>query len=260
MRTVTYCTNSTITEAWGVVLGLPGELDAEEVGALAYFGRKRCGPFERVPSVVLVQRPAVGPVPPFWQQQLTWDHGRLLARLGHRYLSVHFLQKGDSRYHTYETSLQPAIRGWLETYDETLLGPPEHYPLDRVGFGYVNTFHFPASGFDLSTYFRVSMGIGVQTADTGLLALETNFRLFDASRSTDVIVNLSVNSGGEEGLQLQVQTKIVAERRSAEEGSLKDQASILAELVSAKEAAKAMFFDLATDETHRIMGAQYASD
>jgi hypothetical protein len=33
------------------------------------------------------------------------------------------------------------------------------------------------------------MGIGVQAADKGLLALETNFRLFDASRSADVIVN-----------------------------------------------------------------------
>jgi hypothetical protein len=104
------------------------------------------------------------------------------------------------------------------------------------------------------------MGIGVQAADKGLLALETNFRLFDASRSADVIVNLAVHTGGEEGPQLQVQTKIVAERRSVEEGSLKDHASILAELVNAKEAAKAMFFDLATDETHRIMGAQYASD
>ena len=260
MRTVTYCTNSTITEAWGVVLGLPGELDEEEVGALAYVGRKRCGPFERVPSVVLVQRPTAGPVPPFWQQQLAWENGHLLARLGHRYLSVHFLTKGDRRYLTYETSLQPAIISWLETYDETLLGPREHYPLDRIGFGYANTFYFPAAGFDLSKYFRVSMGIGVQTANKGLLALETNFRLFDTLRSTDVIVNLAVNAGGDDGLQLQVQTKIVAERRSVAEGSLKDQASILAELVRAKEAAKAMFFDLATDETHRLMGAQYAPD
>ena len=238
-----------------------GNLDEDEVGALAHFGRKRFGPFERVPSVVLVQRPKVGPVPPFWQQQLTWDNGRLLARLGHRYLSVSFLKQGDDgRYQRYETSLQPAIVGWLKTYNETLLGPRDQYPLDRVGFGYVNTFRFLASGFDLSKYFRVSIGIGVQTAEKGLLDLETNFRLFDASRSADVIVNLSVHTGGEEDQQLQVQTKVVAERRSAEEGSFKDQERILAELLSAKEAAKAMFFDLATDETHHIMGAQYASD
>jgi uncharacterized protein (TIGR04255 family) len=260
MKAVTYCTNSTITEAWGLILGLPGELDEEEIGALAHFGKKRFGHFERIPSVVLVQRPKAGPAPPFWQQQLTWDDGRLLARIGHRYLSVHFLNRGDRRYQTYEQSLQPAVKGWLETYDETLLGSREQYPLDRIGFGYVNTFHFPAPGFDLSKYFRVSLGIGVQTAQKGLLALETNFRLFDESRAADVIVNLLVNTGVDEGRQLQVQTKVVAERRGTDEHSFKDQESIFAELLRAKEAAKAMFFDFATEETHRIMGAQDASN
>jgi len=260
MKVVTYCTNSTITEAWAIALGLPGEPDTEEVEALAYCGRKHFGTFQRIPSVVLMQRPKSDPVPPFWQQQLSWDDGRLLARIGHRYLSVHYLKKADDRYQTYETSLQPAVSGWLDTYDETLIGTREQYPIDRVGFGYVNTFHFPASNFDLSKYFRLSLGIGVPAAQKGLLALETNFRLFDQLRAADVIINLSVNTILEEDKQLQVQTKVVAERKGIEECYFRDQDRILAEILKAKESAKVMFFDFATEEMHNIMGAQYASD
>lgn len=260
MKVVTYCTKSTITEAWVMALGLPGEPDTEEVGALALFGRKRFGAFQRIPSVVLMQRPKSDPVPPFWQQQLSWDDGRLLARIGHHYLSVHYLQKADERYQTYEKSLQPAVSGWLDTYNETLIGTREQYPIDRIGFGYVNTFHFPVSSFDLSKYFRLSLGIGVPAAQQGLLALETNFRLFDKFRAADVMINLLVNPILDEAKQLQVQTKIVAERRGLEELSFKDRDSIFDEILKAKEAAKVMFFDFATEETHNIMGAQYASD
>lgn len=260
MTVVTYCTKSTITEAWAIVLGLPGEPDTEEVGALAFFGRKRFGTFQRIPSVVLMQRPKSDPVPPFWQQQLSWNDGRLLARIGHHYLSVHYLQKADERYQTYKKSLQPYVSGWLDTYDETLIGAREQHPIDRVGFGYVNTFYFPASNFDLSKYFRLSLGIGVPIAEQGLLALETNFRLFDNVHEADVMINLLVNPVLGEDQQLQVQTKVVAERRSIEELSLKDRDNILDEILKAKEAAKVMFFDFATEETHDIMGAQYASD
>ena len=260
MKVVTYCTNSTITEAWATVLGLPAEPDTAEVGAIAHFGRKRFGNFQRIPSVVLMQRPKSDPVPPFWEQQLSWEDGRLLARIGHRYLSVHYLKKADERYQTYEKSLQPAVFGWLETYDETLIGPREQYPIDRIGFGYVNTFHFPVTSFDLSKYFRLSLGIGVPAAQNGLLALETNFRFFDKSRAADVMVNLLVNTTLDESKQLQVQTKVVAERKGIEECFFTDQDRILAEILKAKEAAKVMFFDFATEETHNIMGAQYASD
>jgi hypothetical protein len=260
MKTVTYCTHSTITEAWGLILGLPGKPDEEEVSALAHWGRKRFGHLQKLPSVVVMQWPNADLVSPFWQQQLTWDESRLLARIGHRYLSVHFLKKGDERYRTYQESLQPAVAGWLETYDETLLGTREQYPVDRIGFGYVNTFQFPALDFDLSKYFRLSLGIGVEAAQKGLLDLETNFRLFDAAHAADVVINLLVHTEEDEGRQLQVQTKIVAERRGIEECSFKDKDKILVELLRAKKAAKSMFFDFATEETHKIMGAQYASD
>jgi uncharacterized protein (TIGR04255 family) len=260
MKVVTYCKNSTITEAWGSVRGLPAELDEEEVGALAHFGRKRFGGLQRQPSVVVMQRPKSEPVPPFWQQQFTWDDRHHLVRIGHRYLSVHFLAQGDKRYETYEKSLKPALEGWLATYEETLLGASDQYPLDRVQFGYVNTFHFPVLGLDLSKYFRLSLEIGVEAAQKGLLALETNFRLFDELHASDVIINLLVNSRPDEDQQLRVQTKVVAERRGIEEYSFKDSERILEDLLRAKEAAKAMFFDFATEETHRLMGAQYASD
>ena len=45
-------------------------------------------------------------------------------------------------------------------------------------------------GFDLSKYFRLSLEIGVEAAQKGLLALDTNFRLFDELHASDVIINL----------------------------------------------------------------------
>ncbi|ETX09346.1 MAG: hypothetical protein ETSY2_00005 [Candidatus Entotheonella gemina] len=57
MRPVTYCKNSTITEAWAEVLGLPGEPDQEEVAALAHMAKKRFGNLRKIPSVVLMQQP-----------------------------------------------------------------------------------------------------------------------------------------------------------------------------------------------------------
>jgi hypothetical protein len=260
MNIVTYCTDSTITEAWGSVHGLPGELDEEEIGALVHFGRKHFGNLQRIPSVIVMQRPKAEPVPPFWQQQFTWDNRRHLVRIGHRYLSVHFSAHGDERYQTYEKSLKPALEGWLATYRETMLGTPDQYPLDRVQFGYANTFHFPVSGLDLSNYFRLSLEIGVEAAQKGLLALETNFRLFDESHASDIIINLLVDSGPDEDKPVRVRTKVVAERSGIDAYSFKDSELILEELFRAKQAAKAMFFDFATEETHKLMGAQYASD
>jgi hypothetical protein len=84
--------------------------------------------------------------------------------------------------------------------------------------------------------------------------------LFDQLRAADVIINLSVNTILEEDKQLQVQTKVVSERKGIEECYFRDQDRILAEILKAKESAKVMFFDFATEEMHNIMGAQYASD
>jgi len=106
-KNVTYCTNSTITEAWTFVHGLPAAVNDAEMGALRHAAQKQLPGLKVLPGTVVVRRPQDGLAPPFWVYQLTWDDGRLRARLGHRYLSVHYLRRVFSR------RTNPSRRIWL---------------------------------------------------------------------------------------------------------------------------------------------------
>ncbi len=259
MKVVTYCKNSTILEAWAVIVGKPGPLDDAETGALEFAAKKRLGSLRKEPAVVLVESANRDIVPPFWREQLSWDDSRYLARFGHRYLSVHYLRRGEDKYETHTKTLEPSVEVWLDIFGATLGESKVQYPVERVSFGYDNAFEFPAAGFDLSRYFKINVGIGAAAASDGLAILEINFRLFYGDKKSPVAVNLIVQSDPGSVQLIQVRTKVEAHRPIVGDCLFVEKDKLTTLLKEAKEAAKSVFFDIATDETHRIMGAQYDS-
>lgn len=256
-RVVTRCTNSTVTEAWASVLGTPDRVAKHEAGALVHMAQKKLPPLEPIPSVILA-RVGDRPAPPFWREQFGWDNGRYLARVGHRYLSVHFLKRAE-KYDTFSTSLEPAIRAWLDAAAIAYGDDPQTYPVDRVSYGYVNTFEFPATDFDLSKYFRLNFGADVPSAQGGLAGMEVRFRFMDSGlANTLVTVQLVVlPRGSEEADGLAVQTKVNAETHGFERLGFGAVEALVAAIVASKETAKRVFFEIATPDTHTLMGAQY---
>lgn len=252
--TIRYCTNSTITEAWASVVGLPAPLDDTDSSVLLRAARDRIPTLLPKPAVVAVQVEPKLAVP-FWREQVAWDDERHLARFGHRFLSVHFLRRGAGRYEQFEKSLQPSVDLWLELYEQALTRGADKHPVERVGFGYVNAFEFAPDNFDVSKYFKMNFGISVGAPDAGLLALDTGCMFFDEKRNMYLTVHLSVQSASEEDRKVRVITRVLAERRGIEgvSYSMRDQLGAL--IVEAKEAAKSTFFGFATDETHTLMGA-----
>jgi uncharacterized protein (TIGR04255 family) len=259
MSDITYCENSTITEAWAVIRGVAGKVDEAEAGAVTVNARKLFGEFQGQPSIVLVEGQSPEAVPPFWREQLLWNNGKNLARIGHRYLSVHYIQKGGEKYRTYDDSLQPEIEKWLEAYEEALEGTKEPYPIDRISFGYINTFVFEQNDFDLSQYFKVNIGIGAESAKNGIAGLELNF-VFNKEVDCDVVVNLNVSTATPDKDLIQVRTTVEALVRFNGDKSFLDVDSLLTAIYGAKETAKHVFFDMATEKTKTIMGVQYAKD
>jgi hypothetical protein len=260
MKKVTYCTNSTIAEAWAVIVGKPGSVNDAEAGAIEFSAQQRLGPLRKEPAIVLVESANRDIVPPFWREQLSSREGRYLARFGHRYLSVHFLRRGEDKYETYARTLQPSVEGWLDTFSATLGTGKAQYPVERVSFGYDNAFEFPVADFDLSRYFKLNVGIGAESAGNGLSALEINFRASQGEKKLPVSVNLMVHGDPTVPQQVRVRTKVEAQVPVVNDCSFVEKAKLMVLLAEAKEAAKTVFFDIATDETHRIMGAQYARD
>lgn len=256
MKSVAYCDNSTIVEAWAVLLGVPGTPDDAEVGALTFAAKKRFGTLKREPAIVLVGASNREVIPPFWREQLSWDDGEHLARIGHRYLSVHYLQRDLRRYARYETSLRKEIEYWLDAYQETMSGVRDVSPVERIGFGYVNAFSFPASDFDLSRYFKLHIGIDSAAAVSGLAALEVDFQIADNTATRAVSVNVLVRPEPADPTRVQVRTRVEALVPSAGL-TFVEKELLLTEIGNARLHAKTVFFDLATEETHKLMGAHY---
>lgn len=251
---IRYCKNSTITEAWALVVGLPARIDDTEASALFRASRDRFPDIQLKPAIVAVQ--ADNPAPPFWRNQVAWNSERHLARFGHRYLSVHFVRRGEERYLTFEETFEPALRAWLQLYSGTLTRESDKHPVDSLGFGYVNRFEFEPEDFDLSRYFRMNFALTIDgLTNVELQRFDIGSVLFDVARGMHLSINLSVEGPSETVPRVQVQTKVFAEKRGPDAASFFSDAQLGESIVRAKEAAKAAFFGLATDETHRIMGA-----
>ena len=253
---VEYCENSTIVEAWAVILGLPGPVDPGDPVVLERAAKRQYESLRRVPAIVAVDAHGEA-VSPFWNHQVAWNEGRRLARFGHRYLSVHFIRQGEGRYTQFGEVLEPPIREWVDIYTGATEGD---HPVDRIGFGYVNRFTFGADDFDLSKYFAINVGVDVGAEDAGLLGLSAAFRFFDESKTMYLNVELSAEAVPGDQRVIGVTTKVFAERRGVEQLSFGNGEQLLDQVRLTKEAAKDAFFSLATEETHAMMGVVHASD
>ncbi len=115
------------------------------------------------------------------------------------------------------------------------------------------TFEFPTTDFDISRYFKLSVGIGVEAAKPGLRDLSTAFRVpLDDGAEASLTLTIEVPPAGD---TLVVRTKTVADD-SAQGLSFFDGPGIVEAMLRAKNRAKRTFFDFATAETHTIMGAR----
>jgi uncharacterized protein (TIGR04255 family) len=253
---VEYCRDSTIFEAWTVLAGLPAKLDDTEPPVLFRRAKDRFPDLQVKPAVVAVQFDVNVPTPPFWNLQVTWDQGTHLARFGHRYLSVHFLRESE-RYENFRRSFQPPMDEWLAIYPGALGAAASSQPVERVGFGYVNRFDFPASGFDVSQYFKLNFALDVGIDPIELLGMTTGCQFFDARRSLNMSLSLSAESAPDDIVR--VTTKVSAERRGIEQVTFADADPLRQLVVAAKDAAKETFFSFATDATHQLMGAVHAA-
>ena len=257
---IEYCENSTITEAWAVIIGSAGEIRDSDVGALENIASKKLGEFKPIPSFVFVENNNDNKiVPPFWHKQLSYNDGKYITRLGHHYLSVHYKKIGQDKYDKYENSLLPQIDTWLDSYSEMVSGKQDTNVIKKVGFGYLNTFKLPMKDFDLSQYFKINFGTNAESAKNGLGALEVKFKLNYLENNSDVEVNISVFPESPESDQIAITTKVIAYKAIEKDYSFEEKDNILDIVMDAKNAARAVFFDLATTETHKIMGAKYAS-
>lgn len=262
MPRVILCEKPTITEAWATVLGLPDAFVAEEGPSLVFAARKRLAGAQVEPTVVVADIRPHRPVPPFWSHQVSWNDHRFLARVGHRYLGVHVLASTTAAYETYEKSFWPALEPWLQVfqdiYGNALLEQRVHHQVDRISYGYVNRFTYPAEGFDLSQSFRVSVGVDVESASEGLSSLVVGFSFPDPSGATTT-AQVTIESDREGAETVVVTTKVSTEIDISGMLLLDDASVIAMDILRAKEIAKRTFFELATEATRTRLGARYAA-
>lgn len=262
MRRVIRCETSTITEAWATVLGLPDAFIAEEGPSLVFAARKRLPGAQVEPAVVIADIQRHQPVPPFWNHQIFWNDRRYLARVGHRHLGVHVLASETAAYETYDESFLPALEPWLrvfqDTYGDDVAERRVHHGVDRIGYGYVNRFTYPAEGFDLSQSFKLSVGVDIDGASEGLSSLVVGFSVPEPSgATTSAQVTIEPDRSGSD--LVVVTTKIFTEVGDLPGLLLDDAVLIAEEILRAKEIAKHAFFELTTEATRTRLGAHYAA-
>jgi uncharacterized protein (TIGR04255 family) len=257
---VDYCTKSTIAEAWATVLGLPAPLDETDAAAVTRVARERIEGLQRKPSLVVVNARA-DLASPFWREQFAWNRDRYLARFGHRYLSVHFVRQGEERYNTFDSSLRPSVQEWLDIFSVAAGKAAKEQFVDRVAFGYVNSFRFPLHGFDLSRWFRVNFAVDIGSPSAALAAFTISSVFVSPDTGVQTNLEISVETPNDGTSDLSIITKVSADSSIGDSVSFANTGALLVGITRAKEAAKHTFFGLATDETHNLMGVvQDAAD
>lgn len=257
MQRVKYCTNSTISEAWALIQGLPAPLNDLEDKALLHVAAPQFPNIKKVPSLVFAQTDA-GLTAPFWNSQLSWDEGKYQARVGHRYLSAHFIKNSKSKYESYEETLEPQIKKWLELYPKVCQGNRGDYAIGKIASGYINRFEFTRKDFDISEHFNLSVGIETGEVKGDLHEFKSMFRFFDVAESINFSVELSVEEITGSADKLLVTSHVFAEKRELSKLSFLDIAELTKVLRQVKDHAKNAFFEFATQSTKDLMGAKYA--
>lgn len=259
-KTINYCKNSTISEAWAIVQGVPSPINQEskrEIQALIHAGSKKYTDLKAQPLIIVGETKS-GDIAPFWEFQGSWDNGKYIVRTGHGYLSTHRVCNELSKYGRYDTDVKPVLSDWLDLQNSTISNP-EKRGVGSVGFGYINNFKFQNSGtFDYTKYLKLSSGVGVSNQDAELTQLKSSFVYFDKVKEVQYIVEAIVGNipGAAESFEIVVQ--VYCEKRISGTLSLANKDKILTVNREIQKYAKEMFFDITTDETHGLMEVVYA--
>jgi hypothetical protein len=104
----------------------------------------------------------------------------------------------------------------------------------------------------------VSFGTSAKFTANGVASLDIRFRL-NYAEDTSVEVNIGIAPESPEPEHIAVATTVEASKSTDTECSFEEKDKILNYVRKAKGVAKSVFFDLATDETHKIIGAKYDS-
>lgn len=189
-----------------------------------------------------------------WLQQWMFGERRYLARIGHRYLSVHVLADAHRPYVTYDASLREALLGWLEIC-QSVYADVRSQPVERVAFGYVNQFSFGQEGFDLSRVVHLQLGIGVPSAARGMTNLHVDVEFEHAG--SGAAVGLSVAAEPVQDAVL-LKTRVVA-MQPGMELSFNEPKAIEDSVRSMKRVAKQVFFEFVTEAIHHEMGVHHVA-
>jgi uncharacterized protein (TIGR04255 family) len=249
-KRVDFCERSTIAEAWAMVLGPPGTFEGDgAVRTLEFLAKKRFPHLTAEPSLHWFQQ-ALDGAAPFWFIQLKDAAGHRI-RLGHRFLSVHFVRDADgARYERYATSLRPVLQEWLVFIASSQMA--SEFPVERVAFGYVNQVDVPEDGV-LADYFKVNVEAELSGVDV-LDGLDVRLR----SNLPPVMRQVSVSATGAE-VGFRLITEVVTER-VLDTATTADDDGVLAAIEEVRLAAKDLFFDFATERLMQQMGVHYAAE
>ncbi|MDP8212227.1 MAG: hypothetical protein P9X22_02910 [Candidatus Zapsychrus exili] len=242
-----------------IVQGVPAEVDNSESGAFTHTLDKKYKDNKKIPAIVVTQQAKDFPMPAYWHSQLSINSDSNLIRFGHQYLSIHFLKKNDSKYDTFSDTLEPVIVDTLNTWADIISDRRGVLPVNMIGFGYINTFvDFALDGFDLSKYFRYSFGVDNSEIEASLSAVKTSFTILENKTSIPIILEIEVGPNPKKPGFMKVVTKVMAQRLKTTHIPQKDTKKIMEEIKGMKDLAADTFFGFVTDETKKIMEAQYA--
>lgn len=245
MKKVKYCQKSTITEAWVVIRGIPTKISENDPAIYLHSLQKNIPEIKKQPSVVFVQDRGDS-TPPFWSNQFSWNKDKYLIRFGHQYLSLHFVKHAEDKYETYDKTLAPEIKKACSLWKETFSQETDNKRnLDRIGFGYINTFSFPKKEFDLTKHFKIQIGIATPEESFGLRGIQTAFNFIDAKRSINTKVDFNLEEDRNNSNQIKVVTRVFSEKLGLSNKSFFDVDDILETTKEIKEVAKQVFFEIA---------------
>lgn len=257
-KKIKHCKQSTISEAWAVVQGIPiPEVDSNEIGANVHSIQKEYPDSKIVPAIVVVQGDGKGPIAPFWQNQISIDSGNHLVRIGHQYLSIHFVRNNAKKYDTFSASFEPVAKKVTDIWAGNFSNDRKRMPLSVLGFGYINSFDFSRNNFDLSQYFQFNFGLNVSGINLALAGLKTFFNLVEQESKALVTLEVEVVDSPLGPDSVRLVTRVLAQSPNSQKILIGDKAAILSEMKRMKEIAKSTFFGFATQTTHQLMEAVY---
>ena len=250
---VVRCENPKITEAWCFLLGAPAVFEETDPALIRRFATRSLGELRNRPTFVVRQGVKNAPSAPFWTEEVSWADETHLARFGHRYLSVHFRSTGGHTYTTYAESLRQPIGAWLEALSSFAELSEDDASIQRVGFGYINTFEFDSESFDISEFFRLNFAVEVQGSTMSLTGVESAFQFFDPDEDALIRIEVKIDAGVGEANPVIVRTRVVSDTRVEALGFHQPE-EVDKSIYRAKELAKGRFFGLATEKTHELLG------